>query len=245
MRSMHSSEKIEEMVSELEGYRWDAILLSETWRQEQAEIWETHHKHIFMGSGKFDNKHGVGIMLNKRWRQRIIDTEHINERAITTTILVNRQHIKLMSETFHHSKYADHHIEKMYKTIEKHMAHCNGYIPIIGGDFNAELGLGKGTERKSVGRYTLNEGNKRGDWMKSWLMLQDYTALNTMFRKTPQKQTTFISPKRQRKTNRLHTNKKKTLETHQGCRSQRHDPHGKRPQMCHGNFHNINAWKEF
>ena len=26
-------------------------------------------------------------------------------------------------------------------------------------------------------------------------MLQDYTALNTMFRMTPQKQTTFISPK--------------------------------------------------
>ena len=46
MRSMHSSERIEEMVCELEGYRWDAILLSETWRQNKAEIWETHHKHI-------------------------------------------------------------------------------------------------------------------------------------------------------------------------------------------------------
>ena len=92
------------------------------------------------------------------------------------------------------SIYADHHIEKMYKTIEKHMAHCKKYIHIIGGNFNAELGLGNGTERKSVGRYTLNEGNKRGDWLKSWLMLQDYTAVNTMFRKTPQKQTTFISP---------------------------------------------------
>ena len=32
MRSMHSSEKIEELVTELEGYRWDAILLNETWR---------------------------------------------------------------------------------------------------------------------------------------------------------------------------------------------------------------------
>ena len=74
-----------------------------------------------MGAGKYDNKHGVGIMLNKRWRKRIIDTEYINERAITTTILVNRQHIKLMSVYFPHSKYADHHIEKMYKTIEKHM----------------------------------------------------------------------------------------------------------------------------
>ena len=51
MRSMHSSEKIEELETELEGYRWDAILLSETWRHEPAEIWETHHNHIFMGAG--------------------------------------------------------------------------------------------------------------------------------------------------------------------------------------------------
>ena len=68
-------------------------------------------------------------------------------------------------------------------------------IPSIGGDFNAELGPGKGTECKSVGKYTLNESNKRGDWSKSWLMLNDYSALNTMFRKTPQKQTSFVSPK--------------------------------------------------
>ena len=128
-------------------------------------------------------------------------TEYIIERAITTTILVNRQHIKLMSVYFPHSKYADHHVEKMYKTIEKHMVHNNKYIPTIGGDFNAELGPGKGTERKCVGRYTLNESNKRGDWLKSRLMLNDYSALNTMFRKTPQKQTSFVSPKRERKTN--------------------------------------------
>ena len=55
MRSMHSSEKkIEELVTELEGYRWDAILLSETWRHEPAEMWKTHHNHIFMGAGKYE-----------------------------------------------------------------------------------------------------------------------------------------------------------------------------------------------
>ena len=32
-----------------------------------------------MGAVKYDNKHGVGIMLNKRWRKRIIDTEYINQ----------------------------------------------------------------------------------------------------------------------------------------------------------------------
>ena len=65
MRPMHSSERIEEMVCELEGYRWDAILLNETWRQDKSEIWETYRKHRFMEAGKYDNKHGVGIMLNK------------------------------------------------------------------------------------------------------------------------------------------------------------------------------------
>ena len=115
--------------------------MCETWRLDKAEIWETHRKYLFMGAGRYDNKHGVGIMLNKKWRQRIIGIEYINERAISTTIVVNRQRIKLMSVYFPHSGYADHHIEKMYKTIEKHTANYKRYIPIIGGDFNAELDL--------------------------------------------------------------------------------------------------------
>ena len=88
-----------------------------------------------------------------------------------------------MSVYFPHSRYADHHIEKMYKTIEKHMQNDKNCMPIIGGDFNAELGPGSGPECKSVGKHTLNESNKRGDWLKSWLMLNDYSALNTMFQK--------------------------------------------------------------
>ena len=84
---------------------------------------------------------------------------------------------------------------KMYKIIEKFTENCQSYIPIIGGNYNAELGPGHGNECISVGKYRLNEDIKRGDWMKHWLMLQNYTALYTMNWKTPQKQTTFLSPK--------------------------------------------------
>ena len=62
--------------------------------------------------------------------------------STSTSVPSLPQHINLMSVYFPHSKYADHHIEKMYKTIEKHMMNNKKYIPIIGGDFNAELGLG-------------------------------------------------------------------------------------------------------
>ena len=150
-----------------------------------------------MGAGKYDTKYGVGIMLNKRWRKRIVDTEQINERAITTTIVVNRQRIKLMSEYFLFSRCMRTITSRKCtrRSRNTRRAVINTFQSIIGGDFNADLGPGKGTERKSVGRYTLKETNKRGDWVKSWLMLNDYSALSTMFRKTPR------LSKRKRKTN--------------------------------------------
>ena len=54
MRSISSSERIEEIVYELGDYRLNTILLSETWRHDKAEIWETHYKNIFIWSGKYD-----------------------------------------------------------------------------------------------------------------------------------------------------------------------------------------------
>ena len=102
MRSMNSSERIEEMICELEGYRWDAVLLNETWRLAKSEIWD---------------KHVVGILLNKKWRQRIIDTEYINERATTTMNMVNHQRIKLMSAYFLTRDMPIITSKKMYKKL--------------------------------------------------------------------------------------------------------------------------------
>ena len=84
----------------------------------------------------------------------------------------------------------------MYRTIEKHTTNYNKCIPIVGGDFNAELGPECGTECTNVGKHTLNTGNKRGDWMKQWLMFsQIFTALDAMYRKNPGAQTTYRSGK--------------------------------------------------
>ena len=97
--------------------------------------------------------------------------------------MVNHHRIKLMSVYFLHSGYADHRIEKLYRTIEKHTNPSMMSIQNVGGDFHAELGPGYGVERVSVGLHTLKEGNRRGDWMKQWLTIQNFTALNTMYRK--------------------------------------------------------------
>ena len=83
---LNSSERTEELTQEVVGCRWDALLISETCRSNKAEIWETQQGHTFMGAGKFENKHGVGIVVNKKWQKRLKGTDCINERAIATSI---------------------------------------------------------------------------------------------------------------------------------------------------------------
>ena len=82
----------------------------------------------------------------------------------------------------------------VYRSIEKLTKSEKNNIQIVG-DFNAELGPGVGVERVSVGSHTLKEGTKRGDWMKQCAMIQNFTALNTMYRKTLEKQATHRTPK--------------------------------------------------
>ena len=70
----------------------------------------------------------------------------------------------------------------MYRSFEKLTNSKKKTIQFVGGDFNADLGPGYGVERVSVGPHTLKEVNKGGDWI-----MQNFTALNTMNRKTPEK----------------------------------------------------------
>ena len=68
-------------------------------------------------------------------------------------------------------------------------------MKIIGGDFNAELGPGEGLELSAVGHYTLNKSISRGEWMTQWLLQNKMVALNTMFKKRPEKQVTYRTAK--------------------------------------------------
>ena len=216
--------------------RWEAILISETWRQGK-EIWETSQGHIVIESGKFPNKHGVAILLNRRWKNQINWVQCACERVIAASISVNKQPRILVSVYMPHSGYPDHEVEKTYKTITTAIEKDKS-MKIIGGDFNAELGPGEGIELSSVGHCTLNKANGRGEWMTQWLLENKLVALNTMYKKLPQKTSDLPYPERCEETAGLYLDRQKTLLLEQRRGGQRHNRHGKRPQMCHGKVRN-------
>ena len=85
-----------------------------TWRQGK-EMRETQQGHMMVESGKFTHKHGVAMLLNRRWKSQINCVQCASERV------------------------PDHQVEKTYKTITTTIEKDKS-MKIIGGDLNVELG---------------------------------------------------------------------------------------------------------
>ena len=111
---------------------------------------------------------------------------------------------------------------------------------MIGGDLDTEMNVlvWAGTHSTRV--------TKRCDWMKHWLILQYkvYTALNTMYRKTFQKQTTFVSPKGKEKLIDYILTKRRYLRDTKDAEVNDVIHMGSDHRCVVATFHDHHAWKE-
>ena len=188
VRSLKTSDRIKEIVREVEGYKWGALLQCETWRPKKAEMWESHQRHIILW------------VLEIREKSRCWNT---SEQEVAKKDPVDCIHQRTCYCNTDHGQQAKNHVDECSLPsheicgpscrtsiqINREIHQIRENIQIVGGDFNAELGLG--IERLSVGQYTLRGTNKRGDWMKQWLMVQKFVALNAIYKYIPDKQVTY------------------------------------------------------
>lgn len=85
-RGLKTDDRIEEILCELRvsDVDWDAIMLTETWREEVRELWHTAEGHVYFGSGRAQGCKGFGILLNSRWKSKIRSTVVENERLLVS-----------------------------------------------------------------------------------------------------------------------------------------------------------------
>ena len=143
------------MICEFEGKKWDAVFLNETY--QVRNLGDTSQTHVH-GCRKIRQQTQSWNYAEQEMSTK--NHQYISEKGHHTTIMVNHHRIKLMSVNFHHSGYADHHLEKIYRTIEKHTNSSKKSFQIFGGDFRGELKPGHGVECTSVGPHTPKGGNK-------------------------------------------------------------------------------------
>ena len=115
---MSSSERFEELPREVQGAKWDVVLISETGRPGK-EVWDTEQGRVVIESGKFSNKHGVAIIVSRKWKNKITWVECASERVVAASESVNKQPITLVSAYLPHNGYPDHQVERAYETIRR------------------------------------------------------------------------------------------------------------------------------
>ena len=103
--------------------------------------------------------------------------------------------------------YADHRVEKVFRSIEKLTKAKKKNIQIVGGDFDAELGPGFAVERVSVGPHTLKQERRLDE-----AIADDRKLHSTQHdvQKTLEKQATHRTPKGTEKTVGLHIGAQET-----------------------------------
>ena len=174
-RSMDSSDRIEEMIKEIEDYSWDAILICGTWRSSKVEIWETQRGHIFCGETRCCNlaEQEMEIKNCRHWSHQ--RTCHFNNEQ--TQIYADECLLLSLGICRPPRRKIAH--EKQRSTADhwRRLQHRTGPV--------------KDIKRRSVGQQTFWECDKSGDWLKQWLMIRSTRYTNRRLKK----QNTYRSAK--------------------------------------------------
>ena len=86
---MHFDERVERLLSEIDGHDWDLFVLQETWRADACETLITSHGHLWYGSGGMRGQRGVGFLLHKKWKDNVCIFKPISERLGFLDIVIS------------------------------------------------------------------------------------------------------------------------------------------------------------
>jgi exonuclease III len=198
---------MDELLLDLHDEQWDVILVSETWRKDKDECFSLEAGHVWFGSaGKQKQngkgwKHGVGILLHRRWSKVWSAADAVSERLINIDMNVGKYKLRIISAYMPHGGYPDSEVEGVYVEIEKLIktGRARKRLIIVGGDWNAEVGAQLCDEEAHViGNHGVGKRNARGQWLAGWSGCNGVVLANTLFRKRWEHQWTHEQDGRRR-----------------------------------------------
>ena len=116
-RSLKADDRIEELIRELAGVQWDVVLICETWRVEQSELWETRQGHLFVGAGWGENSRGVAILFRNSWKHSIKNVIYVNERVLAVDADLLGERFRFIAVYMPHGGYSDAKAQEVYATL--------------------------------------------------------------------------------------------------------------------------------
>eukprot|EP00959_Pyramimonas_sp_CCMP1952_P228994 4788395-Pyramimonas_sp.AAC.1 len=171
IRGLTCDDRFSELLLELATCEWDAILINETMRPANNEMFTVEGGHMYAGSGGGSYKHGVGILLHARWVHCFKQFVPVSSRIAYMDIRGNMLRMRFVTAYFPHRKYPDRTVQEVYdelSNIVKAGAREKLHI-VMGADCNAQVGPASDTDNRRVcGKHAHGDGDARGQWLKQW-----------------------------------------------------------------------------
>ena len=118
VRGLKSDERICELLTELKATEhWDVLILTETWRHDEFEMFATNDGHLFANAGCAAGRRGVGFLIHRKWVKFMRKFTPINERVAGITVQKNNFKIKILGVYFPHCGYPDGDVQQVYNIL--------------------------------------------------------------------------------------------------------------------------------
>lgn len=215
VRTLAETGKFQEICMTASKYNLDFIALQEIRYTTDKDIDyidnQTCPYYLIYASANKQAKNkngGVGILINKKYKEHIKKYEKISSTTLAT-------HINTKPELIIISVYAPtessnkEQKDKFYNDLEEYIEKNKHSLTIIIGDFNAQLGTdAQNTNPNIIGRYTYHQKtNKNGNKLINFCESNSYRPLSTRFAHNKYHQWTWQTAK---------TKEKQEKDEHQG-----------------------------
>ena len=145
VRSVSNDDRLVELLWELTFLEWDIIVVNESWRLQRQENFDVEGGHRWLGAGGAQRqgtsggKHGVGILVHRKWASGIMKVQATSSRILAVDIVKHELRMTIIAVYMLHSGYADSEVEAVCSDLERmrREAWVRKFRIILAGDWSA------------------------------------------------------------------------------------------------------------
>lgn len=192
VRTLMSDNRLQELEEAITPIKWDVIGLCEV-RRIGEEIRE-YEKYIFYSYGKQKGIYGMGFLVKKYLKDKIISFQGISDRIAVINIQLTESKqpwsiIQIHAPTEQDTKLAK---DKFYKDMTE-LIQIQMNI-IIMGDFNAKVGKKSNKDEFVLGEYSSGDRNDNGQRLVDFSFAYNFKIMNSFFKKRKSRKWTWLAP---------------------------------------------------
>ena len=196
VRTLRREGRVEELVYEMNKYRWSILGISEVrWKSFRKVTVAGNHKLYYSGQDK-KHEYGVGFLVNKAVTNSVISCTPISSRIITMRLKASPFNITLIHVYAPTSSHDEEETDKFYNQIQSLVDKIPKQdITIVLGDFNAKVGQDITHAWRDICGTSCNETtNDNGLKLREFAACNDLLLANTLGHHKKSRITTWHSP---------------------------------------------------